>query len=210
QEGVRISPIRLFSADGPDEEKIDLILSNLRSRDERRGDLFAQFAADDVAARRLGELVERYGADTLGACFEALHAASEAAMRAAIRALPDGVFTGEDWLDDDGVDARPLPIRVRVEIGGDEATSDFTGAVAPALPARVPASGPTASGVRSFGARTRDGRGTIFYEAHGGGDGAGVARDGGCALRVDMSNVMNTPTEVVGAEYPLRVEEHAL
>src|SRR5213082_2584445 len=75
QEGVRISPIRLFSADGPDEEKIDLILSNLRSRDERRGDLFAQFAADDVAARRLGELVERYGADTLSACFEALHAA---------------------------------------------------------------------------------------------------------------------------------------
>src|SRR5204862_421454 len=112
-EGVRISPIRLFSADGPDEEKIDLILSNLRSRDERRGDLFAQFAADDVAARRLGELVERYGADTLSACFEALHAASESAMRAALRALPDGVWTGEDWLDDDGVDDRPLPIRVR-------------------------------------------------------------------------------------------------
>src|SRR5207253_4703919 len=84
-------------------------------------------AADDVAARRLGELVERYGADTLSACFEALHAASESAMRAAIRALPDGVWTGEDWLDDDGVDDKPLPIRVRVEIRGDEATFDFTG-----------------------------------------------------------------------------------
>src|SRR5207253_998894 len=209
QEGVRISPIRLFSADGPDEEKIDLILSNLRSRDERRGDLFAQFAADDVAARRLGELVERYGADTLSACFEALHAASESAMRATLLALPDGVWTGEDWLDDDGVDDRPLPIRVRVEIRGDEAPFDFK-ALAPVLPDRVTASGPTTSGVLIFGARTADGHWTIFYETHGGGEGAGAARDGGSALRVYMSNVMNTPTEVVEAEYPLRVEENAL
>jgi N-methylhydantoinase B len=82
QEGVRISPVRLFSADGPDQEKIDLILANLRGRDERQGDLYAQFAANDVAARRLGELVERYGADQLEACFAALHAASEEAMRA--------------------------------------------------------------------------------------------------------------------------------
>src|SRR6266567_4850783 len=55
QEGVRISPIRLFSAAGPDEENIGLILANIRAPDERRGDIFAQFAADDVAARRLGE-----------------------------------------------------------------------------------------------------------------------------------------------------------
>ena len=126
QEGVRIPPLRLFSADGPDHQKIDFLLSNVRGRDERQGDLFAQFAANDVAARRLDELVERYGADTLTSCFDALHAASEAGMRAAIRALPDGVWEGEDWLDDDGVDDRPLPIRVRVEIRGDEAAFDFT------------------------------------------------------------------------------------
>ena len=90
QEGVRIPPVRLFSADGPDAEKIDLLLANLRGGEERRGDMLAQFAADDVAARRIGELVERYGADTLTACFDALHAASEAGMRAALRALSDG------------------------------------------------------------------------------------------------------------------------
>jgi len=287
QEGVRISPVRLFSADGPEQEKIELILANLRGRDERQGDLYAQFAANDVAARRLGELVERYGADQLEACFAALHAASEAAMRVAIRALPDGVWTGEDWLDDDGVDDRPLPIRVRVEVRGDAATFDFAGtapqargpvnttyfiacsavyyamktlaapevppndgcyrpltvvvppgsllnaepdrpvvggnhetsqravdaifrALAPAVPERVTASGPTTSGVLIFGARALDGRWTIFYETHGGGEGAGARRDGASALRVYMSNVMNTPTEVVEAEYPLRVEEHAL
>src|SRR5215813_12376859 len=56
QEGVRIAPLRLFSAAGPDREKIDFLLANVRGRAEREGDLFAQFAADDVAARRLGEL----------------------------------------------------------------------------------------------------------------------------------------------------------
>jgi N-methylhydantoinase B len=287
QEGVRIAPVRLFSADGPDERAIDLILANVRGHDERRGDVHAQFAANDVAARRLGELLERYGADQLEACFAALHAASETAMRAALRALPDGSWNGEDWLDDDGVDGQPLPLRVRVTIAGDRAAFDFTGtapqargpvnttyfiacsavyyamktlaapevppndgcyrplsvivppgnllnadadrpvvggnhetsqravdaivrALAPVLPDRVTASGPTTSGVLIFGARALDGRWTIFYETHGGGEGAGAARDGASALRVYMSNVMNTPTEVVEAEYPLRVDEHAL
>jgi N-methylhydantoinase B len=287
QEGLRISPTRLFSAAGPDHEKIDLIVSNLRGRDERAGDIFAQFAANDVAARRLGELAARYGPDTLADCFEALHAASEAEMRAAIRAIPDGEWTGQDFLDDDGVDDRPLPIRVRVTVRGEEAWFDFAGsapqargpvnttrfiacsavyyamkaliapevppndgcyrplhvvvpprsildpdpdrpvvggnhetsqrivdaifkALAPALPDRITAGGPTTSGVMIFGSRAPDGRWAIFYEVHGGGEGAMAARDGASAIRVHMSNVMNTPTEVIEAEYPIRVEEHAL
>ena len=288
QEGVRISPVRLFSAAGPDREKLDFLLSNIRGRDEREGDVFAQYAANDIAARRLGELVARYGADTLEACFDALHAASEAQMRAALRALPDGVWEGEDWLDDDGVDDRPLCVSVRVTIRGDEATFDFTNtapqargpvnttsfiacsavyyamkalvapevppndgcyrplhvvvprgslldadpdrpvvggnhetsqrvvdaifkALAEALPERVTASGPTTSGVLIFGARApADGRWTILYEVHGGGEGANAARDGASAIRVHMSNVMNTPTEVIEAEYPFRIEEHSL
>src|SRR5207245_2620956 len=254
QEGVRIPPIRLFSAGRPDREAIDLILANLRGRDEREGDIFAQFAADDVAARRLAELVERYGVETLRACFDALHVESEAQMRAALRALPDGAWEGEDWLDDDGVDARPLRVKVRVEVRGDEATFDFTGtapqargpvnttifiahssvyyamkalvapevppndgcyrplhvrvpsgtllsadpdrpvvggnhetsqrvvdaifrALAPVLPDRVAAGGPTTSGVLIFGARTADGRWAVLYEVHGGGEGAPAARD---------------------------------
>ncbi len=287
QEGVRIPPVRLFSAAGPDREKIDLLLSNLRGREERGGDMLAQFAANDVAARRLGELVDRYDADTLTACFDILQRASETAMRAALRALPDGVWEGEDWVDDDGVEDRPLRIRVRVEMRGDEAAFDFAGtapqargpvnttpfiacsavyyamktlaapdvpandgcyrplrvivppgtvlsadpdrpvvggnhetsqrvvdaifrALAPALPDRVSASGPTTSGVLIFGARAADGRWTILYETHGGGEGATAARDGVSAIRVHMSNVMNTPAEVIESEYPLRIDEHAL
>ena len=287
QEGLRIAPIRLFSAEGPDRHAIDFVLANLRGRDEREGDLFAQFAADDVAARRLQELFAHYGADTVGACFERLHAESEMQMRAALRALPDGAWEGEDWLDDDGVDDRPIRIRVRVEIAGDEARFDFTGtdpqvrgplnttyfiacsavyyamkalvapevppndgcyrplhvlvpprtilsadpdrpvvggnhetcqrvvdaifkALAPALPDRVAAGGPTTSGVLIFGARQPDGRWAIFYEVHGGGEGATASKDGASAVRVHMSNVMNTPAEVIEGDYPIMVEEHAL
>src|SRR5205814_8528476 len=94
QEGLRIAPIRLFAADGPQRDAIDLVLANLRGRDAREGDMSAQFAANDVAARRLQELFAHHGGGTIGACFERLHAESEAQMRAAIRALPGGVWAG--------------------------------------------------------------------------------------------------------------------
>jgi N-methylhydantoinase B len=287
QEGLRIAPIRLFSAAGPDHEAIALILANLRGREERKGDIYAQFAAADVAARRLGELHAEHGVETVLACFARLHAESEAQMRAALRALPDGEWEGEDWLDDDGVRARPVRIRVRVTIRGDEAFFDFHGtdgqtagpvnttpfiarssvyyamkalvapevppndgcyrplhvtvprgsvldpdpdrpvvggnhetsqrvvdaifkALTPALPERVAAGGPTTSGLLLFGMRRPDGRWAILYEVHGGGGGATAARDGSTAVRVHMSNVMNTPTEVIESEYPMIVEEHAL
>ncbi len=287
QEGLRIAPIRLFSAAGPERDAIELVLSNLRGREEREGDLFAQFAASDVATRRLAELFERYGAPTVTAIFERLHDESERGMRAALSALPDGTWEGEDWLDDDGVDDRRIKIHVRVDKRGDEAVFDFTGtdpqargpvnttyfvacsavyyamkaliapevppndgcyrplrvivpprtvlspdpdrpvvggnhetsqrvvdaifkAMAPVLPDRIAAGGPTTSGLLLFGARAADGRWSILYEVHGGGEGATAARDGAPAVRVHMSNVMNTPTEVIEAEYPIAIVEHAL
>jgi len=83
-------------------------------------------------------------------------------------------------------------------------------ALAPALPDRVPAGGPTTSGVLIFGARQPDGRWSILYEVHGGGEGATSAKDGASAVRVHMSNVMNTPIEVIEGEYPIMIEEQAL
>ncbi|HWN90452.1 MAG TPA: hydantoinase B/oxoprolinase family protein, partial [Verrucomicrobiae bacterium] len=108
QEGLRIAPIRLFSSAGPERPALDFVLANLRGRDEREGDIFAQFAANDVAARRLHEIFSRYGAETVLACFDRLHDESEEQMRAALRALPDGSWEGEDFLDDDGVEDRRI------------------------------------------------------------------------------------------------------
>ena len=80
-----------------------------------------------------------------------------------------------------------------------------------AVPERLTAGGPTTSGLLLFsGPHPRDGRWTTFYETHGGGEGARTDRDGVNVVRVHMSNVMNTPAEIVETEYPLRVERHAL
>jgi N-methylhydantoinase B len=100
-------------------------------------------------------------------------------------------------------------------VGGNHETSQrvvdaIFKALAPLLPDRVAAAGPTTSGVLIFGARGDDGRWTILYEVHGGGEGATAAKDGASAVRVHMSNVMNTPTEVIEGEYPFVVESHAL
>ena len=110
QEGLRIAPVRLFTAAGPSAETIDLVLSNLRGREEREGDILAQYAADDVAGAPARRALRAHGAETIARCFERLHAESEAQMRAAIRACPTASWEGEDWLDDDGrADSPPHP-----------------------------------------------------------------------------------------------------
>lgn len=127
QEGLRIPPVRLVAGDAIDEEKMGFILANVRGPDERRGDILAQIAATRVAARRLDELDGQYGVDFLIAAFDAIHDRAERQMREAITAIPDGTYTGVDYMDDDCNGGAPVPIRVTVTIAGDEATFDFTG-----------------------------------------------------------------------------------
>ena len=103
----------------------------------------------------------------------------------------------------------------RPVVGGNHETSQrivdaIFKAFATVLPVRVVAGGPTTSGVMIFGARDADGRWRVFYETHGGGEGASAVRDGLSAQRVHMSNVMNTPVEVIEGEYPLAVDEQSL
>jgi N-methylhydantoinase B len=103
----------------------------------------------------------------------------------------------------------------RPVVGGNHETSQrivdaITKALAPLLPDRVAAGGPTTAGLLIFGARQPDGRWAVLYEVHGGGEGATASKDGAAAVRVHMSNVMNTPVEVIEGEYPVRVEEHTL
>lgn len=127
QEGLRIPPIRVFSRRGPERGALEFILGNLRGREEREGDLMAQYAANEVAARRLTELFERYGTPTVLRCFDRFREESERQMRDAIRTIPPGMYEGEDFVDDDGIEDRVIPVRVRVTIDGDRASFDFTG-----------------------------------------------------------------------------------
>jgi N-methylhydantoinase B len=75
---------------------------------------------------------------------------------------------------------------------------------------RLTAGGPTTSGLLLFGMRRSDGAWATLYETHGGGEGARVDRDGAPVVRVHMSNVMNTPAEVIEAEYPIEVVRQTL
>jgi len=125
-EGLRISPLRVFINDAPDRERLDMILSNVRGAREREGDLLAQAAAVRIADRRVAEIIARHGLATFQAAIRHLHDLSEAAMRALLRGLPDGMFHGEDFLDDGGPGDAPVGIRVRITKIGDTATFDFS------------------------------------------------------------------------------------
>ncbi len=104
-----------------------LLRANVRVPHQTMGDFDAQMAANATGAQRLRELASRYGTAKLLAVMAALLDYSEKRMRAAIRAVPDGVYFGEDAVDDDGTNDVPLPVRATVTVAGDTIAVDFTG-----------------------------------------------------------------------------------
>jgi N-methylhydantoinase B len=282
QEGLQMPPIRLFTADGPDRTFMELILLNVRDRETREADIYGQRAACTVAVDRVLEVAKRYGDETVAACFKQMQFESEELMRRAIVEVPDGVYNGEDFMDHDGIEDRPIRIAVTITKRGDEMDFDFTGtdpqvegpinttifvaqsavyyaaksllgpgvpandgcyrpfsvrapegcllnpragapvvggnhetsrrvvdaiyrALAPALPDRV-----TAAGHGSGGVVIIAGPKFVFYEAHGGGHGAGKTWDGLTAKQTTLGNIMNTPIEAMEAAFPFLIERYEL
>src|SRR6266478_2653871 len=126
-EGVRIPPIRIVRRGELCEDVMKLILANVRSSNERRADFEAQIGSLKTGAARLLEIVERRGAKEAREYAAHLISYSSRMMRRAILSIPDGSYKAEDALDDDGISADEIPIRVRVTIKGDRALVDFTG-----------------------------------------------------------------------------------
>ena len=128
QEGLIVPPSRYNMGrdwnGGPFER---LIAANIRVPELTIGDFNAQFAANAVGGERVKQLCARYGADTVMSVMDSHLAYSERRMRAAIAAIPDGVYRGEDAVDDDGVNSVPLPVRAAVTVAGDEVSVDFAG-----------------------------------------------------------------------------------
>jgi N-methylhydantoinase B len=127
QEGVRVPPIRLVAGGRVVDDVLALFLANMRVPDERRGDLDAQWAALRAGASRLVALARRVGPTRLARDFRALQAHAEAMMRATLRTLPAGTYRAVDWLDDDGLGATRIPLRVAVTLGRGRARVDFSG-----------------------------------------------------------------------------------
>jgi len=127
QEGLRIPPIKLLEGGAIVSDVLDLILLNVRVPEERRGDYMAQIAANRLAQRRCGELLERWSKQDLEQGTQAIIEAVERRMRAAISDLPDGEYGFTDYLDDDGLGSERIPIAVRIVVNGDEILFDFAG-----------------------------------------------------------------------------------
>jgi N-methylhydantoinase B/oxoprolinase/acetone carboxylase alpha subunit len=127
QEGVIIPPVKLVRRGRIDLDILRLVLANVRTPEEREGDLTAQLASNRIGERRLLEITRKYGYGRIRAYMGHLQDYSEAIMRQAVRAIPDGEYRFADYLDDDGVSRRPVKIRAAVRIKGSSAEVDFAG-----------------------------------------------------------------------------------
>jgi N-methylhydantoinase B/oxoprolinase/acetone carboxylase alpha subunit len=126
-EGLIIPPVTLVRRGRIVRDVLALLLNNVRTPEEREGDLTAQIAANRVAESRLRATVDRYGRTRTLAYASALQDYTARVLQATIREIPDGRYEFEDALDDDGFGDAPVPIRAAVTIAGARATVDFTG-----------------------------------------------------------------------------------
>ncbi len=131
QEGVRIPPVKLIRAGVVQQDIIDILDANSRVPQSNWGDLNGQINALDLGERRLQVLLDEYGDETVTAALAVLSARAEALMRANIAALPDGTYSYDDFLDNDGVTDTPLRIALDLTIAGDRMTLDFSRSAPP-------------------------------------------------------------------------------
>ncbi|MBS7697422.1 MULTISPECIES: hydantoinase B/oxoprolinase family protein [unclassified Chelatococcus] len=132
QEGVRFPPVKLFSAGKLNQDIVDLLAANSRVPTSNWGDLNGQLNALDLGQRRFESLLDEYSPATVSAAFEAFSDRAEALMRSAIRALPDGRYSFEDVLDNDGITDDVLTVALDLTIAGETMTLDFSRSSPPA------------------------------------------------------------------------------
>lgn len=127
QEGIRIPPVRLRVGSSKVHDVIELLMSNVRGPAERRGDLNAQMAAVDTGVARMQELIAKFGVGTIKACFQESLEYARRRIRDSLSKLPAGEYGFEDYMDDNGLDYRPIKIKVKVTLSPERIVADFTG-----------------------------------------------------------------------------------
>jgi N-methylhydantoinase B len=127
-EGLRIPPLKLYDRGVRNETLMAIIERNVRLPVRLFGDLRAQLAACHIAETQFAELVARYGPDTVAFYMEEVIDYAERLTRAALAELPDGEWSFEDWIDDDGVDVgKPIRLFVTLRKQGGHMVVDWTG-----------------------------------------------------------------------------------
>ncbi|GAA3092300.1 hydantoinase B/oxoprolinase family protein [Nonomuraea salmonea] len=127
QEGLRMGPVKVYEGGEPCRDLQELIARNVRFPHATLGDLRAQVSCAMTGQRRLKEIVDRWGLATLAEAREQIFAQTERMERAAIAAIPDGVYRASGFLDNDGIDLdTPLPVTVAVTVSGESMHVDLT------------------------------------------------------------------------------------
>jgi N-methylhydantoinase B len=127
QEGLQFRSLKIYDAGKRNDTLWQVIEDNLRFPEAALGELRAQIACCQLGVRRFGELVTRYGRDTVEGCIHAVWDATDRDVRTFIAQIPDGTYEAESFLDNDGrrLDV-PLRIKVKVVIAGDRMVVDFS------------------------------------------------------------------------------------
>ena len=126
-EGIQIPIVKYQRAGVVNQDLLDIIAMNVRLPERAMGDLRAQITAVTTGERRFGELVNRYGKDAVLGSVAVIMDHSEAIARRNTRNIPDGIYEAESYMDDDGVEiGARIPIKVRVEVRGEEMTIDLS------------------------------------------------------------------------------------
>jgi N-methylhydantoinase B/oxoprolinase/acetone carboxylase alpha subunit len=127
QEGLIIPPLKLVKRGRLDQDVLSLLLANVRTPEERKGDLLAQMAANEKGKQRVEETVAKYGLAKLRRTTAVIRIYTERVLRKTLGGIPDGRYAFTDHLDDDGIGGRPVAIKVAVTVRGDRAVIDFAG-----------------------------------------------------------------------------------
>lgn len=127
QEGLRIPFVKLYRGGKEDGQIFDLISANIRIPEKTMEDFRAQAATTMVGVKRVKDLVRKYGIEVFRECTRMLTDYSEGIVRRFLADLPDGTYTGVDYLDDDGIVDEPVKVQVNVHIRDDEMHVDFEG-----------------------------------------------------------------------------------
>ena len=127
QEGLRLPPVKIYGRDGIVKDVLSIILINIRTPREGYGDMMSQINALHVGESRLTELFTRYGPELMLGCIEEFKARAEQQMRSYIQEIPDGEYSFNDQLDNDGIEDRPLAIKLKMRVKGSDLLLDFSG-----------------------------------------------------------------------------------
>lgn len=125
-EGLQLRTVKIWSKGEPIEEVMRIIENNTRLPVELLGDISAQLAGCLLGRDQTTNLAMRYGLPVFRTALTRILDQAEAASRTAIAAMPDGEFVTETWLDNDGDNDTPIPVKVRIIVKGDELTVDYT------------------------------------------------------------------------------------